>query len=471
VRRFKTLLGSAPHAAKAGEGSSFDIEQELDAIYLETVFPVSICAVVLYAGLAVFHPYALPPHSIQIMTVIAGATAIVSAVIAGLTWKNKIPVRYAYVPGFLIVGMGLLNSSAHMWLLQDLDQSTNFALTFIVVGLFFLSRTYLVIAYAVTLGTWLALAEGIVDVEQEMTHFLFMNILAVALGVLAQTLMLRVNRRLLKMQHKAVLREKRLAEALAKEKLYARAEKANRAKTEFLANMSHELRTPLNAIIGFSEAMMHEFFGPIENERYAEYIRDINGAGTHLLTLVNDILDLSRVELDNIKITPHALDIDAICNNCLVIVSGRAETHGVQLNFHKAPSLPDITSDERRLKQILINLLGNAVKFTPAGGSVTLDVSPAKDGGINISVCDTGIGMDAEQLKHALDPFWQADTGLDRSFEGVGLGLALTNELVRVMQGKFTIQSQPGIGTTATVALPKTMQSTIIDPARTPAVA
>lgn len=471
MRHRDTLLGSAPFAARIGEAPSFDVERELDAIYLESVLPVSICATVLYAWLATMHPFALPAESVPLMVAIAGTTAVVSAVIAGLTWKNKIPTRYAYVAGFLIVGMCLLNSSVHMWILQDLDQSTNFALTFIVVGLFFLSRTYLTIAYAITLVTWLVLAEGIVDVEQELTHFLFMNILAIALGALAQTLRLRVNRRLLKMQHKAVLREQRLAEALAKEKLYARAEKANRAKTEFLANMSHELRTPLNAIIGFSEAMMHELFGPVENQRYAEYIRDINGAGTHLLTLVNDILDLSRVELDNITITPRSLDIEAICNNCLVIVSGRAENNGVQLNFHKAPSLPDITSDERRLKQILINLLGNAVKFTPSGGSVTLDVSPTKDGGIRISVCDTGIGMNAEELEHALDPFWQADTGLNRSFEGVGLGLALTNELVRVIQGKFAIQSQPGIGTTATVTLPKNMQATTIDPARTPAVA
>ncbi len=236
MRRLKTLLGSAPLAAKVGEAPSFDVEQELDAIYLETVFPVSVCAAVLYAALTIFHPFALPSDSIEIMTVIAATTAIVSAVIAGLTWKNKIPVRYAYVAGFLIVGMGLLNSSVHMWLIQDLDQSTNFALTFIVVGLFFLSRTYLVIAYAVTFTTWLALAGVIVDVEEELAHFLFMNILAVALGVLAQTLRLRVNRRLLKMQHKAVLREKRLAEALAKEKLYARAAHAPQCDYRFLGN-------------------------------------------------------------------------------------------------------------------------------------------------------------------------------------------------------------------------------------------
>ena len=223
--------------------------------------------------------------------------------------------------------------------------------------------------------------------------------------------------------------------------------------------MSHELRTPLNAIIGFSETMMHEMFGPIGNGRYKEYSKDINEAGSHLLSLVNDILDLSRVELDNIKISPHPLNAETICRNCVLILQNRADKGGVALSFEMAGAVPEIVSDERRLKQILFNLLGNAVKFTETGGSVTLTLAPADNGGIRISVRDTGIGMDEDQLKRALEPFWQADTGLDRTFEGAGLGLALTDELVRIMEGHFEIESWPGSGTTATVTLPRVIGS------------
>ena len=434
------------------------MDRELDAIFLENVAPVGLCFAALYVVFTALHPFSLSPDVAQVMVPLAGATAIMSALTSIMVRADMVPLKFAYPVGGVLVLMGVLNSSVHMWLTEDLDQSTNFALGFIVVGLFFLSWRFLAVAYFVIFVTWAAVAGTFPDVEREFEHFFIMNVIAMVLGVLAQWLRVSVYRRLLFMRHEANLREQRLAEAFAKEKLYASAQKANRSKTEFLANMSHELRTPLNAIIGFSETMMHEIFGPVGNDRYKEYIKDINGAGTHLLSMVNDILDLSRVELENVKIEPQPVDPETICKNCLLILRSRADKGSVELNFDVSEPVAQIASDERRIKQILFNLLGNAVKFTPPGGTVTLALAPSEDGGIRISVRDTGIGMNEEQLKHALEPFWQADTGLDRAFEGTGLGLALTDELVRVLQGHFEIESRPGVGTTATVTLPKAIQ-------------
>ena len=200
--------------------------------------------------------------------------------------------------------------------------------------------------------------------------------------------------------------------------------------------------------------MEQEIFGPLGHGRYASYAHDIHHAGSHLLSLVNDILDLSRIELDGLKVIPQKIEFARVCNNCLAIVRGRAERGQVRLELDAPPPFPNIVTDERRLKQIIINLLNNAVKFTPPGGRVTLALSQAANGGAQIRIRDTGIGMDAEQLESARRPFWQAEAGLDRSFEGAGLGLALVSELATLLQGSFTLDSEPGKGTVATITLP-----------------
>lgn len=286
-----------------------------------------------------------------------------------------------------------------------------------------------------------------------------MMFMAMVMAALAQEIRLRSNRRLIALRADAAVREEKLAKALAKAQLFASVERENKAKTEFLANMSHELRTPLNAILGFSEAMQKEIFGPLGSPRYKGYSHDIHNAGSHLLSLVNDILDLSRIELEGLVITAHEIDFARVCNNCLAIIRGRAERGGVHLKFDAVPPFPVIATDERRLKQVLINLLNNAVKFTPTGGSVTLELLSAPNGGAIIRVRDTGIGMSAEEVEQALKPFWQADAGLDRAFEGAGLGLALVTELLRVMQAGFALESEPGVGTTVTVTLPRSLSA------------
>ncbi|ABS64759.1 histidine kinase [Parvibaculum lavamentivorans DS-1] len=203
--------------------------------------------------------------------------------------------------------------------------------------------------------------------------------------------------------------------------------------------------------------MDKQLFGPLGDRRYAEYIVDIKGAGMHLLSLVNDILDLSRIELDGLNLSLQEIDIDGICNNCLAIIRGRAEESKIRLNFLAETPYPEIETDERRLKQILINLLNNAVKFTPAGGTVTLELQANPDGGAIIRVRDTSIGMTHEEIERALQPFWHADTGLDRSFEGAGLGLALVGKLLELMHGNLHIQSEVGVGTVVSVTLPQSI--------------
>jgi len=239
------------------------------------------------------------------------------------------------------------------------------------------------------------------------------------------------------------------------------AELASRSKTEFLANMSHELRTPLNAIIGFSDILMGEIFGPIGDPRYVNYARDIRDSGLHLLNLINDVLDVSKVEFGKVELIEETVDIGAIVESCLRLMRDRAEAAGVKLMQELPPHLPHLQGDSRRLKQILINLLSNAVKFTPSGGRVTMRAREGADG-FRLVVEDTGIGIASQDLEKALRPFGQIDSRLSRKYQGTGLGLPLARSMAELHGGKLVIDSTPGQGTIATVWLPS---SRIVQPA------
>ena len=245
---------------------------------------------------------------------------------------------------------------------------------------------------------------------------------------------------------------KRVEEAIftAKEQ----AEAANRAKSEFLANMSHELRTPLNGIIGFSEIIRCGSLGPIGNDKYTEYAGDINAAGTHLLSVINDILDLSKIEAGTTELHEEEVDATDVLASCLALVKQRAHAAGVAIVCEAEPDLPSLHADERKVKQILINLLSNAVKFTPAGGQVSVRAWFRADGGFVFQIADTGIGIAVKDIPKALAPFRQVDSALNRKYEGTGLGLPLTKSLVELHGGSLDLQSEPGVGTTVTVRFP-----------------
>jgi signal transduction histidine kinase len=230
------------------------------------------------------------------------------------------------------------------------------------------------------------------------------------------------------------------------------AEAASRAKSRFLANMSHELRTPLNAIIGFSEVIKTEMMGPI-SERYRGYGADIFNSGTHLLELINEILDLAKLEAGRLELHEEEIDLAATVEACMTFVQGHAQHAGIRLSASTDGKVGRIRADDKRLRQILINLLSNAVKFTPEGGEVRVSCV-RKDHVLAVAVSDTGIGIAPEDLPKALKRFGQIDTKVSRKVEGTGLGLPLVKHLVELHGGTFTIESQVGVGTTAIVHFP-----------------
>lgn len=242
-----------------------------------------------------------------------------------------------------------------------------------------------------------------------------------------------------------------LAEKYASEK--ARAEAANRSKSEFLANMSHELRTPLNAIIGFSEMMETQLFGPLGAPKYGEYASDIHASGQHLLDVINDILDMSKIEAGRMNLEIDRIDISDAVNDALRLVGGRAEIADVRIH-NNVESLPPVDADKRAVKQVLLNLLSNAVKFTPAGGSITIDAAPAGDK-LRISVTDTGIGIPASHIDKLGRPFEQVESQHAKTHKGTGLGLALSRSFVEMHNGALTIESEEGVGTTVSFTLPQ----------------
>jgi len=232
------------------------------------------------------------------------------------------------------------------------------------------------------------------------------------------------------------------------------AETANASKTAFLANMSHELRTPLNAILGFSEIIAQECFGPTGSPRYKEYAGDIHSSGAHLLSLINDLLDVAKIEAGKMEIEPRPLEAKRTFDLALKLISAKARERHQDLSIEVDASAPPLFADERALKQILINLVSNAVKFTPEGGRITVVGSAARGGGFQIAVQDNGPGIPREKLDRIFTPFNQVDNRYDRQAGGTGLGLALIRGLAELHGGRAWLESEPGKGCCAYVVLP-----------------
>ncbi|WP_207485592.1 PAS domain-containing sensor histidine kinase [Arenibaculum pallidiluteum] len=243
--------------------------------------------------------------------------------------------------------------------------------------------------------------------------------------------------------------EERLREA------HELAELARRGRTEFIANMSHELRTPLNAILGFAEIIRDQLVGPIGNPLYSEYARDVHDSGSHLLQVINDILDLAKVEAGQMTLREDLVMPAAAVGTCLRLLRQRADQAGVALVDLTAGAAPvGLLADERKLKQMLFNVIGNALKFTPEGGRVSVAIEVTPEAELAIIVRDTGIGIAAEDLERVMVPFGQAAAGLDRPYEGTGLGLPLTRGLVELHGGRLRLDSTPGEGTTVRLVFP-----------------
>jgi PAS domain S-box-containing protein len=232
------------------------------------------------------------------------------------------------------------------------------------------------------------------------------------------------------------------------------ADSANRSKSQFLATMSHELRTPLNAIIGFSDIMQNEIMGPIGNEQYRSYTTDIHASGVHLLQLINDILDLSKAEAGNLELHDEVIDLSEVIGSVARLSCASIKNGELTVKIDLTPGLPRLRANERKVRQILFNLIGNAVKFTPAGGHIEVTGRFDPQSGIAITVADTGIGIAAADLPRVLEPFVQIDSAINRRHNGTGLGLPTAKALIELHGGVLQLNSTIGAGTEATVIFP-----------------
>lgn len=232
------------------------------------------------------------------------------------------------------------------------------------------------------------------------------------------------------------------------------AELANAAKTQFLANISHELRTPLNAIIGFSDLIQGEVLGPIGNAKYAEYNKDINGSATHLLSIIDDVLDYSRLEAGKVKLFSSLLDVEEVVQEVLKQVKFGPTVTGLIISEEYAENLPALSADERLVKQVLINLIVNAVKFTGQAGRITIAAHIDSNDCFRVIVKDTGVGIAKEDLEHVTEPFFKAKLNSLITAEGTGLGLAIAQEFMNLHGGRLTIQSKVNSGTEVTCTFP-----------------
>ena len=230
------------------------------------------------------------------------------------------------------------------------------------------------------------------------------------------------------------------------------AEKASSAKSDFLAKISHEIRTPLNAIIGFSEVMMEERFGSIGNERYREYVKDIHASGGHLLSLINDLLDLSKIEAGKLELTFASVALNDLTQQCVAIMQPQAGRERIIIRTSLLPALPQVVADARSVRQILLNLISNSIKFTGAGGQVIVSTALNDNGQVILRVRDTGIGMSEKDLVTALEPFRQLT--ISARGGGTGLGLPLTKALTEANRASFHIKSAPKAGTLVEITFP-----------------
>ncbi len=236
--------------------------------------------------------------------------------------------------------------------------------------------------------------------------------------------------------------------------LLRESQRANRSKDQFLANMSHELRTPLNAIIGFSDILKREAFGPLGNDKYGEYADDINLSGERLLQIINDILDLAKADAGNIDLRADRIDIGALLGDCMQMCDNRAKNAGVNLEYLGSAAPVNVVVDERLMRQIILNLLSNALKFSPTDSTVKVSLTASRYDGISIQIKDCGIGISPENLERVLRPFEQVENAYAKKNSGAGLGLSLAVRLTELHDGNLTIDSAENKGTTVNIALP-----------------
>ena len=351
--------------------------------------------------------------------------------------------------GVVFVSTGAQAEAAHTFLFATL-------LVVISIRVLFAS-TVMPIVYAGTFPITAAIVLRFALIDN--SFYLAMAALAVAVHIYFIWLMSGVNSTVTTMlefraEKDALIAELEQAKAISDE-ARLRSEEANQAKSRFLATMSHELRTPLNAILGFSEIMRAEILGPHENPTYKEYANDIHQSGQHLLNLINEILDISRIEAGRYELNEGPVTLANVVDDCQRLMRLRAENKGLDLSEKVEPDLPRLWADERALRQICLNLLSNAIKFTPPGGRVTLTIGQSPGGGQYLSVRDTGPGIPEHEIPRVMKSFGQGSLAHQTAEGGTGLGLPITKGLTELHGGTFELKSKPRYGTEVIVTFPR----------------
>lgn len=460
-RLTRTDIAETPSHTNEADLLLPSVEQtDRDEITHETLNITGSIVAAIYLLFSVSHVFFVPePHNITLAST-AFASSVIIGAIAVLSSRSLVPLHLANSALFFAALIVLSNVTAHIYLTDDLLQTTNLALILMAWGLFVLSIRWFVLFICSTALVWLGLQQAMSYNPHLATHYTFMLLSAVGISTITFVARYASYNRVIAYRKRDAEVQEALRQALTRSSEADFAEERNDAKDTFIAHLSHELRTPLNAIVGFSEAIKLKTMGPIGNPKYAEYIEDINGAGLHLTSILEDLHDLVLVEKGELKVALATFSAPQILDSCLSLVTHRAQGKKINLQITCDPELTFLSSDKHRFRQIFVNLLTNAIKYTPEGGDVTLQGGIHSDGRLLFEVIDSGVGMTPDEVTKAKSPFWRA--GPDMSVgdvEGSGLGLAITTQLTELLGGTFELTSEKGKGTTARIWLPQSCRA------------
>lgn len=427
---------------------------DLRAVTMRSVRPLCLFVMVGYGFISVAHFLTLPPDLLPVLLTAAVSSIVISGTLFVLSLRELVDTRHADMVMHVLSGILLFNSVLHLVLAGEPHQAVNIGLVIVCLGLFHLSIAHFAAAYLVVFLVWMAFPHPSLSPEMAL-HYDFFLLNATLLSLIGFIVRRRAYDALIAAEKSAISREKEMERALERAHIAEVIADHERIKREFLANMSHELRTPLNAIIGFSEVLEHEMFGSVGGKENKEYVSEIHIAGKKLLQHLNDLLDLASLSNINEADEFCRFELAGLCTRSIAIAQAREQRPTIEVRGNCGTSDISLYTEERFLKLALVHIISNAIKFNRNDGTVDIVCSLNPDGEPEIRISDTGRGMDKREQEQALEPFWQRETGLTRDYAGIGLGLALTSEMVSRLKGRMAIESKPDFGTTVILTLPR----------------